>query len=132
MPLTEFNALKERYQKRNFLDLANQAQGLANAFPKDKALLKLLGSVFNQLNQAQAAITLLSGALSLDKFFIDARFNLGIAHQKNQDLENAIACFQKVVELAPNNSAAHFKLANAFGQVPNLKKRFCIIKKRLL
>ncbi|HAL75747.1 MAG TPA: hypothetical protein DCM70_03910, partial [Rhodobacteraceae bacterium] len=27
MPLTEFNALKERYQKRNFLDLANQAQG---------------------------------------------------------------------------------------------------------
>ena len=114
MPLTEFNALKKQYQKENFIDLANQAQGLANAFPKDKALLNLLGSVFNQLNQAQAAITLLSGALRLDKFFIDAQFNLGIAHQKNQDLANAIACFQNVIELAPNNSAAHFKLANAF------------------
>ena len=82
MPLTGFNALKERYQKGNFIDLANQVQSLANAFPKDKALLNLLGSVFNQLNQAQAAITLLSGALRLDRFFIDAQFNLGIAHQK--------------------------------------------------
>ena len=62
--------------------MESQAQGLANAFPKDKALLNLLGSVFNQLNQAQAAITLLSGALRLDRFFIDAQFNLGIAHQK--------------------------------------------------
>jgi len=50
MPLTGFNALKERYQKGNFIDLANQVQSLAIAFPKDKALLNLLGSVFNQLN----------------------------------------------------------------------------------
>ena len=131
MPLTEFNALKEQYQKGNFIDLANQAQGLANAFPKDKALLNLLGSVFNQLNQAQAAITLLSGALRLDRFFIDAQFNLGIAHQKNQDLANAIACFQNVIELAPNNGAAHFKLANAFRANSEFQKAILHYKKTL-
>ena len=112
--------------------MASQAQGLANAFPKDKALLNLLGSVFNQLNQAQAAITLLSGALRLDMFFIDAQFNLDIAHQKNKIWKTRLPAFKTLSSLRQIPARHILNWPKLLGQILNFKQRFCIIKKRLL
>lgn len=94
-----------------------------NPAPKVAAAINLnLGMTLTDLGEYQAAADTLKRATELQKDWLPAINELGIAYRKNGDFDNAAKQFRKAIEVDDNFAAAHYGLAEVEYRRGNLKE----------
>ncbi|MBW4618069.1 MAG: DUF563 domain-containing protein [Cyanosarcina radialis HA8281-LM2] len=80
-----------------------------------------LGTVFQKLENFDAAITNYSQALAIRADF-EIAYNLGLCFLEQRQWQEAIACFQQVIQLQPNYSPAYGELGYTLLQQGKLEE----------
>jgi tetratricopeptide (TPR) repeat protein len=127
-----YNAAQANLQARNETEYKANLQKARDAFvkanslkpiPKVAAAINLnLGMTLTDLGDFQGSITTLKAANDMQKNWIPAINELGIAYRKNGDLENAAKQFKKAVDLDDTFAPGHYNLAEAEFRRNNLKE----------
>lgn len=116
---------KEADYKAN-LQKAKDAFVKANSLkpiPKVAAAINLnLGMTLTDLGDFPGSISALKAATSLQKDWIPAINELGIAYRKNGDLDNAVKQFKEAIKVDDNFAQAHYSLGEAEFRRGNLKE----------
>jgi predicted Zn-dependent protease len=73
-----------------------------------------LGAVYNRLDQAEEAITVLRRGIQLDTHRPEGYYNLGLAYRRKKQLDLAIQAYHEAVRLNPRMADAYLNLANAY------------------
>lgn len=101
--------------------------------PKVAAAINLnLGMTLSDLGDYPGAIAALKKADDLQKNWIAAVNELGIAYRKNGDLNNAVKQFKRAIDIDGKFAVAHYNLAESeyrLGNLKEAKKEFEILKK---
>lgn len=92
--------------------------------PKNVAALSNLGGGLRALGQLDEAFPVLQQAIQLQPDFIGAHYNLGLVYMDNQQPEQAIVCFDTVLNQDPNRVDAQFDRATCLLQLGKLKEGF--------
>jgi tetratricopeptide (TPR) repeat protein len=79
----------------------------------DAAAYSNLGVCYCELGDVDQGIAMLRKAVDHDDQYVDALVNLGIAHGMRGDWQQAIAWYQRVVELLPGDPLGYESLADA-------------------
>ncbi|MEP6901369.1 MAG: tetratricopeptide repeat protein [Actinomycetota bacterium] len=91
--------------------------------PKVAAAINLnLGMTLTDLGDYQSSINALKLATDLQKDWLPAINELGIAYRKSGDLENAVKQFRKAIDTDDKFAPAHFNLAESEYRRGNLKE----------
>ena len=109
-----FRLAFQQYQSGNLLDVVSICEKILKKNQNNIAVLHLLGVVYQQLQNYDAAIKYLKIALQLDRNSFEGFYNLGSAYEKKGELNEAIDCYRKVIKLNPKFVNAYMKLGNAF------------------
>jgi tetratricopeptide (TPR) repeat protein len=72
---------------------------LLQEYPHHHVVNYLQGMCMCMENNLPEGIAYLTKATEIHPFYEDAYFNLGIAHQRNINIPQSVACFRKVIEL---------------------------------
>jgi len=103
-------------------DAFNKANSM-NPSPKVAAAINLnLGMALTDLEDYQASIVALKKANELQKNWLPAINELGIAYRKNGNLDEAVKQFKKAIEVDDNFASAHYNLAESEYRRNNLKE----------
>lgn len=81
-----------------------------------------LGIVLNELGEFRTAIDVLKRANELQKNWVPAINELGLAYRLNNDLSNAVKQFRQVISIDDKYAAAHYNLAETEFRRGNLKE----------
>jgi len=91
--------------------------------PKVAAAINLnLGMTLTDLGDFQSSVTALKTATDLQKDWLPAINELGIAYRKNGDLDNAVKQFKKAISIDDKFATAHYNLAESEFRRNNLKE----------
>ena len=94
-----------------------------NPVPKVAAAINMnLGMTLTDLGDYPGSIAALKKATDLQRDWIPAINELGIAYRKNGDLENAVKQFKRAIELDDKFAVAYYNLAEAEFRRNNLKE----------
>jgi len=105
-------ALAEAYYAVNRLDEAqSQAEAFLKAAPGNIAAHSLLGAVLLRKGDYESAMFHLTRATSLPQASPQRFYMLGVAQKGTNQLAQAIATFQKVLAVDPDNTACRLALA---------------------
>ncbi len=91
-----------------------------------------LGMVLTDLGEFQAAADVLKRADSVQKNWIPAINELGIAYRKSGDFENAVKQFRRTIDIDDNFAQGHYNLAESEfrrGNIKEAKKEYEKLKK---
>jgi superkiller protein 3 len=126
-----YNIAQSNRTDRNETDYKANLQRARDAFvkantlkpvPKVAAAINLnLGMTLTDLADFPGSIVALKSATELQKNWLPAINELGIAYRKNGDLENAVKQFKKAVDLDDKFAPAHFNLGESEFRRNNLK-----------
>jgi superkiller protein 3 len=126
-----YNVAQSNLTDRNQTDYNANLQKARDAFvkantlrpvPKVAAAINLnLGMTLTDLGDFPGSIAALKSATDLQKNWLPAINELGIAYRKNGDLENAVKQFRKAVDLDDKFAPAHYNLAESEFRRNNLK-----------
>jgi superkiller protein 3 len=127
-----YNQAQSNLKARNETDYKANLAKARDAFvkantlrpiPKVAAAINLnLGMTLTDLGDYPGSIAALKTAIELQKNWIPAINELGIAYRKNADLENAVKQFRKAVELDDTFAPGHYNLAETEYRRNNLKE----------
>lgn len=92
------------------------------AQPGELNSLNMLGLIALKRNQPQAAVEHLRHVAEKAPTFIEGRSNYGAALQAANRLDDAAACFEKLIADAPQFAQAHFNLARVYKDQNKLEK----------
>ena len=65
-----------------------------------------MGAIFLETGQIERAVKLLARAVETSPDFHEAYCNLGLAHKRLEEYDDAIECLEKALDLCPNQIAA--------------------------
>jgi predicted O-linked N-acetylglucosamine transferase (SPINDLY family) len=99
-------AAVERHRAGDLLQAERMYRVLLRTRPGDAGLLHLLGVLQLQCGEPIAAIKLIYESLNIDSRQPVAYLNLGIAMRKSNRLVDALECFERALQLAPDYAEA--------------------------
>ncbi|MCK6418083.1 MAG: tetratricopeptide repeat protein [Alphaproteobacteria bacterium] len=109
------NLYQEHGDFENALDCAKRMLQLT---PDNKDALMCKGMCLVELKRFEEGIACLQRVIQKDPACVQGYINLGTAYvRKDEDFENAIACFTKALTLEPGNMLARANRASACAQV---------------
>lgn len=108
--------------KANYAKAKASLQTATEQDPKLDAAYANLGSTHNKLGEFQAAVDVLNIALGLRPNWVIAVNQLGLGFRGLGDLANAVATFQRVVNLDGRNTFGLFNLGEAYNASGNKKE----------
>lgn len=79
--------------------------------PENTEYRFILGDVCMDLGQSSQALEQFSAAVDLRPDFLEAWGNLGLCYKADKQLDQARACFEKIILLDPDNARGHVNLA---------------------
>ncbi|MEO0834460.1 MAG: tetratricopeptide repeat protein [Cyanobacteria bacterium J06642_3] len=79
-----------------------------------------LGLKRHRVQDWQTAITYYRQAILMESQLIDAHYHLGLALQKQRKLTEAMACYQQVLQLAPDRGVVYYNLGQIFQDLGDL------------
>lgn len=94
--------------------------------PNDYWVNVNLGSVYESIDQDLKAYTYFQRALSIEVHYM-AIFNLGVIAKKQNNIEESIACYQKVITLQPDYGYAYLNLSVIYRDRNDLKAAIDIL-----
>lgn len=95
----------------------------------DKEIYTSLADLYKQLGQFDKAIKYLNKAIELSNKDANLFFNLGLIFLKQKNIHSAIDCYQKGLNIDPNNIYALLNLANIFEDNSQFELALDVIKK---
>jgi superkiller protein 3 len=75
------------------------------------------GQAFSRMSQPDPAIAAYKRSIEMDPAYVPASFDLGVLYYNQGDYNNALAMYQNVVKVEPNNFQAHANLASTYRQL---------------
>ncbi len=118
--LVHLNRGREHFDKRSFVDAAEELEEARRLRPDDDSVLNLLGLAYFKQEKYKDADSVYRKLIELNPESYTLHFNLGLVCFKTGDLDNAEAIFLRVLELKPDNQKTHFYLGNIYEK----KKQF--------
>lgn len=86
---------------------------LLDSYPKNTALICMLGVLLCATGRNEQGLALLERAAQLTPQDAGVQFNLACALEQVGRFADAVGCFARVVQAAPQDAEANFRLANA-------------------
>ena len=99
-------SLTSLYTSVGNLDKAIKLNENALKFIDDASIFNDLGSLYFSKGEESKAILNYKKAISLDSRYADSYINLGLVMESQNNTSEAIICFEKGLDLSPNNGAA--------------------------
>jgi len=118
--LVHLNRGREHFDRRNFIDAAEELEEARRLRPDDDSVLNLLGLAYFKQEKYKEADAVYRKLIELNPESYTLHFNLGLVCFKTGDLDNAEAIFLRALELKPDNQKTHFYLGNIYEK----KKQF--------
>ena len=118
--LVHLNRGREHFDKRSFVDAAEELEEARRLRPDDDSVLNLLGLAYFKQEKYKEADSVYRKLIELNPESYTLHFNLGLVCFKTGDLDNAEAIFLRALELKPDNQKTHFYLGNIYEK----KKQF--------
>ena len=118
--LVHLNRGREHFDKRSFVDAAEELEEARRLRPDDDSVLNLLGLAYFKQEKYKEADSVYRKLIELNPESYTLHFNLGLVGFKTGDLDNAEAIFLRALELKPDNQKTHFYLGNIYEK----KKQF--------
>lgn len=119
MTLAYENLLKngdEAYKKQQYNEALDYYTKAVVYAPQDKITMLKIANIYKLTGNNTKALSFYDKLLSMDKNNPDAYFNKGLvlANQKNYD--DAIKCFERVIQLTPDYPYAYYSLGMSYEQ----------------
>lgn len=89
-------------------------ENLLGVVPDDAVVLYLFGTLYSQQDKFGTAITLLRSAVEINPAMAECWHNLGVAYRNEGHVEKARNCYQKGIEICPDNPAAMAMMAGSY------------------
>ena len=128
------NKLVSLYEKDLLKEALIEAKSLANQYPNVSVIYNIYGMINNVLGNWDQSVICFSKAIKLNPAYADAHYNLGIALDSLERLEEAILSYTKAIELKPNYPKFYeglIRLLTFYNpEKPNLNP--CVIANKLL
>ena len=118
--LVHLNRGREHFDRRSFIDAAEELEEARRLRPDDDSVLNLLGLAYFKQEKYKDADSVYRKLIELNPESYTLHFNLGLVCFKSGDLDNAEAIFLRALELKPDNQKTHFYLGNIYEK----KKQF--------
>ena len=118
--LVHLNRGREHFDRRSFVDAAEELEEARRLRPDDDSVLNLLGLAYFKQERYKEADSVYRKLIELNPESYTLHFNLGLVCFKTGDLDNAEAIFLRALELKPDNQKTHFYLGNIYEK----KKQF--------
>ena len=112
--LVHLNRGREHFDRRNFIDAAEQLEEARRLRPDDDTVLNLLGLAYFKQEKYKESDAAYRKLIELNPESYTLHFNLGLVCFKMLDLDNAEAIFLRALELKPDNQKTHFYLDNIY------------------
>ena len=112
--LVHLNRGREHFDRRNFIDAAEQLEEARRLRPDDDSDLNLLGLAYFKQEKYKESDAVYRKLIELNPESYTLHFNLGLVCFKMGDLDNAEAIFLRALELKPDNKKTHFYLGNIY------------------
>lgn len=109
-----FRLAFEHYQKGNLKKAVSICEKILKKHPDNINFLHFLGVIYDQLENYDAAIKYLKGAVQLDPNSFEGFYNLALTLEKRGKLNEAVDCYQKAIQINPDFIDAHINLGNVF------------------
>ena len=94
--------------------------------------LNRLSENISLLENNKAAKNILTDLLDYKPDYIPGYLNLGLVNEKNQEIEEAINCYEAVIELNPYEIKAYLNLANVYKQDLNYAEAIKVYQKAII
>jgi len=92
--------------------MANGYKRLFNMAPTDlKAMYLKQARTMNRKGDTQKCIGFLENIVRIDNRDIEILYKLGVAYEKNKQIEPALKAYQRVISLKPDYAKAHYRKA---------------------
>jgi cytochrome c-type biogenesis protein CcmH/NrfG len=116
-----------RYLVTNAIECYKKAAELDTANTEYK--IRLAGAIMEEGSQPMQGVMLLLGIVQKDSNNVDAQLMLGRFGLISGQIDKAIARFQKILYLQPQNTEALFMLAQAYDTQGNKEKALELLEK---
>ena len=93
--------------------------------------LAMRGNSTGNLQDAEAGITLIKQALTLNPDYVPAYYDLALSYKIGRHYDDAIQWFQKVIEKEPDNTWSYYGIATIYGDKGQAKEAVAYLKKAL-
>ena len=112
----------DAYKKQQYNEALDYYTKAVIYAPQDKITLLKIANIYKLTGNNTKALSFYDKLLTLDKDNSDAFFNKGLvlANQKNYD--DAIKCFERVIQLTPDYPYAYYSLGMAYEQKGDTSK----------
>ena len=112
----------EAYKKQQFNEALDYYTKAVVYAPQDKITMLKIANIYKLTGNNTKALSFYDKLITLDKNNYDAYFNKGLvlANQKNYD--DAIKCFERVIQLSPEYPYAYYSLGMAYEQKGDMNK----------
>ena len=112
--LVHLNRGREHFDRRNFIDAAEQLEEARRLRPDDDSVINLLGLAYFKQEKYKESDGVYRKLIEFNPESYTLHFNLGLVCFKMSDLDNAEAIFLRALELKPDNQKTHFYLGNIY------------------
>ena len=98
----------------------------------DIETLNRLSVNISLLKNNKAAKKILTDLLDYQPDYIPGYLNLGLVYEQNQEIEEAINCYEAVIELNPHEIKGYLNLANIYKQDLNYAEAIKVYQKAII
>jgi sigma-B regulation protein RsbU (phosphoserine phosphatase) len=106
-----YNLAKNYFRVNNFGQTVESIKKYISSDKRNKYAFYVGGAAYYQMMDYRNSIELLEEALRIDQNFVNAHFALGMALKKTGAAADAMRCFERVVNLDPDNKMALYELS---------------------
>ncbi len=117
LPLDEMNEMIALFNKGRYAETRTLAESITARYPQQGIGWKVLGAVFKQMGQKEAALKASQKAAELMPDDANAYSNLGAVLQDCGRPEEAVTCCRRALEINPDYFEAHYNLGNAMQNI---------------
>ena len=112
----------DAYKKQQYNEALDYYTKAVIYAPQDKITMLKIANIYKLTGNNTKALSFYDRLLSIDKNNADAYFNKGLvlANQKNYD--DAIKCFERVIQLSPDYPYAYYSLGMSYEQKGDFEK----------
>ena len=110
---TQLDHIMHFYSSGQMQEALSAIQILIKDFPNEPLLFNISGACYSQIGPIESTIESFEKAISLKPNYAEAHYNLGVALQRDRQLDNAVDCYKKAIIAKPAYPTAH----NNFGLI---------------
>ena len=106
----------EAYKKQQYNEALDYYTKAVIYAPQDKITMLKIANIYKLTGNNTKALSFYDKLISLDKNNTDAYFNKGLVLAAQKNYDDAIKCFERVIQLSPDYPYAYYSLGMAYEQ----------------